>query len=888
MRRRFEQAFGQFIDAGAKSDHEIASLLRQMEIDIAVDLMGFTEGGRPGIFTHRPAPIQVNYLGYPGTVGGEWLDYLIADRVVVPDEQRRFYAERIVYLPDSYLPRDTSCVPSPGQIASADEGLPETGFVFACFNNTYKLNPVMFDIWMRLLRAVDGSVLWLPKSNLASMQNLAREAHARGVAPDRLVFAPFRKAPEQHLARLRLADLFLDTLPYNAHTTASDALWAGVPVLTCLGATFAGRVAGSLLRSLQLPELITESLADYEAAALRLARDAGALGAIREKLERHRNDASTFDEARFARTLGGGLFDDVGAVRARRAPRELRSRSMNDPRLQAALGLHQSGNLPEAARIYGEVLRSEPENFDALYLLGHVHSQNRDFVQAERLMRAALNVNPRALDALHHRGRVLLELKSEIEALACFEAMLAINPDIPEALFERANIAAANRRFAEALADYDRVVALVPQFAEVWNNRANVLASLGRHEDAVGSYGRALSLKPGDPRTLNHRAIALLELKRYEDAAHDFADVLKTDREFPYAKGNLLYSRLHCCDWQGVDEGRADVIEDLHAGKRVLTPIQAVAIVSSSNDQLQCSRIWTADQFPPAAEALWQGERYRHERIRLAYLSADLHAHATAFLMAGVFEAHDKGRFETIALSFGPDDGSHMRQRLKDAFGRFIDVRDKSDLEIGRIMREMEVDVAVDLGGHAQGARPGILALRPSPVQVHYLGFPGSLGASYVDYILADGIVIPEEQAFAYSEKVVTLPESYQCNDRARLVAPGTPSRTEAGLPEIGFVFCSFNNSFKIRPQILDLWMRLLRRVEGSVLWLLGDNAAAVQNLRREAERRGVAAGRLVFAPRDSLHRHLARHRLAHLVLDTLPCGAHTTASDALWAGSRS
>lgn len=448
---------------------------------------------------------------------------------------------------------------------------------------------------------------------------------------------------------------------------------------------------------------------------------------------------------------------------------------------------------------------------------------------------------------------------------------------------QRANIWAGNRRFAEAIADYDRVVALVPQFAEGWNNRANVLALLGRHEDAVSSYDRALLLKPGDPRTLNHRAITLFELKRYEAAAHDFADVLKADREFPYVKGNLLYSRLRCCDWQGLEEGRAGVIEDLRAGKRVLTPIQAAAIVSSSNDQLQCSRIWAAGQFPPAAEGLWQGERYRHERIRLAYFSADLHAHAIAFLMAGVFEAHDKGRFETIAFSFGPDDGSHMRQRLRGAFERFLDVRDKSDLEIGRIMREMEVDLTVDLGGHTQGR--GRESWRcAAPVQVHYLGFPGTLGASYVDYILADGIVIPREQAFAYSEKVVTLPESNQCIDRARHIAPATPPRAEAGLPETGFVFCSFNNSFKIGPEIFDLWMRLLRRVEGSVLWLLEDNAAAMQNLRREAERRGVAAGRLVFAPRDSLHRHLARHRLAHLALDTLPYGGHTTASDAVGA----
>jgi protein O-GlcNAc transferase len=300
-RRRCEQAFARFIDVSAKSDIEIASLLRQMEVDIAVDLMGYTEGGRPEIFKHPAAPLQVNYLGYPGTTGSDWLDYLIADRVVVPDDQRGLYAEQIVYMPNTFMPRDTSAVAS-APVTRAGEGLPDQAFVFACFNNTYKFNPTMFDIWMRLLLAIEGSVLWLPESKRAT-ENLAREAAARGVARDRLVFAPFRKSPDEHLARLRLADLFLDTLPYNAHTTASDALWAGLPVLTCIGQTFAGRVGASLLQSLAIPELITQSLADYETTAARLARDAKALRAIRDRLERHRLTRPTFDGGRFARDL---------------------------------------------------------------------------------------------------------------------------------------------------------------------------------------------------------------------------------------------------------------------------------------------------------------------------------------------------------------------------------------------------------------------------------------------------------------------------------------------------------------------------------------------------------------------------------------------------------
>jgi predicted O-linked N-acetylglucosamine transferase (SPINDLY family) len=301
LRRRSEQAFGRFIDVSAKSDIEIASLLRQMEIDIAVDLMGYTEGGRPEIFRHRAAPIQVGYLGYPGTLGGDWLDYFIADRVVVPDDQRRFYAEQIVYMPSTFMPRDTFA-PASVPLTRASEGLPDDGFVFACFNNAYKINPKMFDIWMRLLLAIEGSVLWLPESKRAT-ENLAREAAARGVARDRLVFAPFRKSSDEHLARLRLADLFLDTLPYNAHTTASDALWAGLPVLTCIGQTFAGRVGGSLLQSLAIPELIAQSLDEYETTALQLARDAKALGAIRNRLEQHRLTRPTFDAERFARDL---------------------------------------------------------------------------------------------------------------------------------------------------------------------------------------------------------------------------------------------------------------------------------------------------------------------------------------------------------------------------------------------------------------------------------------------------------------------------------------------------------------------------------------------------------------------------------------------------------
>jgi predicted O-linked N-acetylglucosamine transferase (SPINDLY family) len=306
-RTRLECAFERFIDARLKTDDEIATLIRDFEADIAVDLMGYTGECRSWILARRPAPIQVNYLGFPGTMGADHTDYIIADETVIPIESQGHYTEKIAYLPDCFLPvdRERRIAERPSSLREA--GLPETGFIFASFNNTYKFSPQMFDVWMRLLHAIPGSVLWLPKSHPAAVRNLLREAELRGVAPGRLVFAPVVLAPGDHLARLRLADVFLDTLPYNAHTTAVDALWAGLPVLTLRGKSFAGRVASSLLQTLGLPELIADSLDAYEAKALALARDPNALAAIKNTLAARRKDSPLFDTERFTRHLESAL-----------------------------------------------------------------------------------------------------------------------------------------------------------------------------------------------------------------------------------------------------------------------------------------------------------------------------------------------------------------------------------------------------------------------------------------------------------------------------------------------------------------------------------------------------------------------------------------------------
>jgi protein O-GlcNAc transferase len=440
-------------------------------------------------------------------------------------------------------------------------------------------------------------------------------------------------------------------------------------------------------------------------------------------------------------------------------------------------------------------------------------------------------------------------------------------------------------KFADALKALDVAMAIYPENAGLWNNRGAALAELKRLDEAVVSFGRAVSLNPGFPGPLVNRANALLALGRYEEAARDYEKALALGAALPYARGNFLHCRLQCCDWRDFAQERARLVAELRAGLPVTSPLISAALLRSPEDQLRSAQILSHAKYRASQKPLWQGERYRHERIRLAYLSADFHAHATATLMAGVFESHDRARFETLAVSFGDNDASPMRARLEKSFERFIDATDKNDAEIAAQLRELEIDIAIDLKGYTANARPGIFAHRFAPIQAGYLGFPGSMGSSYIDYIIADRIVIPESARRHYSEKVVYLPDCYQANDSKRGIAARTLTRAEAGLPQKGFVFCCFNNSYKIAPDIFALWMRLLAHLEGSVLWLLEENPAAQRNLKREAEVRGVAANRLVFAPRVAPEEHLARHRLADLFLDTLPYNAHTTASDALWAG---
>jgi len=558
-----------------------------------------------------------------------------------------------------------------------------------------------------------------------------------------------------------------------------------------------------------------------------------------------------------------------------------------DADFQRALALHQQGQLDAAEPIYRAVLARQADHFGALHLSGLIHLQRGQLNEAVQRIGQAIAVNPAAPEAHSNQAHALQGLRRFEDALAACDRALALKPDHPEALNNRGNALLDLGRAADALASYDRALAVHAAFPQALSNRGNALRALGRLPEALESYRRALQMWPDFPAALDNCGRVLRDLKRYDEAAPLFARLLAVAPNQPYAPGLLFDTRLNCCEWTGYDAMSAALTAAIERGERVDAPQSFVSHTLQPMAQRKCAELYSAAEWPEVAAPLpaRPGGGADGQRIHVCYLSADLHEHATAHLMAGLFEAHDRTRFEVTAVSFGPDDGSPMRARLNRAFERFVDVRDKSDREMAGLLHGLGVDIAVDLKGYTAANRAGILARRVAPVQVNYLGFPCSMGAPFIDYIVADRHLIPARHELAYSEKIVRLPDSYQVNDDKRQIDDRTPERAQLGLPASGFVFCSFNNSFKIRPQIFDVWMRLLRDIEGSVLWLLDDNAAASASLRREAEQRGVAADRLVFAPRLPLSAHLARHRAADLFLDTFPYNAHTTASDALWAG---
>ena len=494
---------------------------------------------------------------------------------------------------------------------------------------------------------------------------------------------------------------------------------------------------------------------------------------------------------------------------------------------------------------------------------------------------------------LTHRANALVSYGDSLrtqqrprEALQSYMQALQLNPRCAPALLSVGKILLEARQLGLALQSFDQYIALDSRSAEAHRERGQVLMELQRPREAVQSYERALEIDSRCVLSLFRRSVAFVQLGDHEATAKSFARLLEVAPDYPFALGGLLWSKLMLCDWSGWNEIAARIGAP-GSDPTAAIPFTLLTVTASAPRQLECARAYTSGYYPPSLKPLWNGERYGHRKIRVAYLSPDFGSHPVSGLLVRLFETHDRERFETLAISLAPEEASSFGRRVKGAFDTFIDASRMGDAAVAALIREREVDILVDIVGYTTGSRTGILAHRPAPVQVNYLGFPGTLGAPYIDYILADDFVIPADSRQHYAEKVVWLPGCFQANDseRIRSSEAGAALRGQHGLPESGLVFCCFNNTYKINPQSFDSWMRILQAVPGSVLWLLADEEAAQANLRREALQRGVEPERLVFAKRASYAEHLARLPCADLFLDTLPFNAGTTASDALWSG---
>ena len=584
-----------------------------------------------------------------------------------------------------------------------------------------------------------------------------------------------------------------------------------------------------------------------------------------------------------------------------------------------AVDAHRQGQIETAAALYAEILEAWPTEVNALNNLAIIkkhqgdfqgarallskafdaHSGNtvvaaaygnlcfglKDLTEARRAYARTLDLTPNDPAVLRSQADVLRQLGLTSESIAHYDRLLSLEPGFAEGWAIRGGLKADLSQPADAAVDFVRALELKPDFPQAWNNYSQVLRLLGRLNDALTATENALRYQPDYPLAQVNRAKALSDLSRPTESAKAWAIALKGRPHHLNGLGLMLQEKAKACDWSGYHGIVDEIRQKTREGRTVDLPWTFLSHTADPYLQLQSAKIHLEDRFPAPFEPLWQGEVYAHDRIRLAYVSSDFRNHAMSHLISGLFKRHDRTRFEVMGLALGPASNDAVRQKLIPTFDRFFDLKDLSDIAAAQLIRELEVDILIDLNGFTTYCRPGIFAHRPAPLQINYLGHPASMGAPFMDYIIGDRWVTPKTLEEAFSEAIIRMPHAYQVNNVERDIPEVTPTRRQLGLPNEGFVFCCFNANFKITPDVFAIWMRLLSSVPGSVLWLLQSHFEAAINLRKSAQEAGVDPERLVFAPPVALADHVARHRHADLFLDTFTCNAHTTASDALWAG---
>lgn len=748
-------------------------------------------------------------------------------------------------------------------------------------------------------------------------------------------------------ALLRRSALLLDTLGFSGFNTAIQAIECDLPVLAYEGEFMRGRLASALLRRLDLPNLVASTPQRFIDMAIDLARDAGKRSTLRAAIGERRQ--ALFRDPRPVRALEEHLAREVSMLRAsgRRAPTNIEGLMAaaadaarggdaqgalaayscvielhpdhapahykfgnvlkDQSRLEGALASYDRAisidpgfahalcnrgvvldlleRPTEALDSYERALAQNPSDSVSHHNRAMVLRKLKRFDEALKAFDCAIEINPSYAEAYCNRGTLLQDLKEWDAALASYDRSIQIYPGLPLAYFNR-GVLLAKQDPPRALADYDKAIALAPLSADAHCNRGILLARLKRPLEGLAGIDRAIELDPGLIDAHFGRAEVLVSMNRVDAAIDSYDRALNLDPAHPFLAGSRWFAKMLSCDWRGFETEVPELAARIESGLPVAPPFQVLALIDDPVVQQAAARTWIRENFPADPSLLAIKPADPRPKIHLGYFSADFRDHPVGLLMAELIELHDRSNFEVTAFAFGPDTQDPLRKRLERGFDRYVDIRDMPDSEVCALARELRVDIAIDLGGHTAESRTRIFAMRAAPIQVNYLGYPGTMGADYIDYLVADSVVIPKSLSRQYTEQIVRLPHSLLPNDSTRAIAEATPSRQKCGLPANAFVFCCFNNSYKINPPVFDVWMKLLHRIENSVLWLSPHAPGPAGNLRDEAVRRGIDPTRLIFTSRATLQsEYLARLRLGDLFLDTLPYNAHTTAIDALWAG---
>lgn len=538
--------------------------------------------------------------------------------------------------------------------------------------------------------------------------------------------------------------------------------------------------------------------------------------------------------------------------------------------------------LKAAIADYDKAIFLKPDYAQAYNNRGSALQELKQFGTALASYDKAIALAPDYAQAHYHRGTVLQELRQFDGTVASYDKAISLRPDYAEAYGNRGVALQELKQLDAAVASFDKAISLKPDFADAYCNRGTALHERKQLDAALASFDKAISLKSDLAEAYCNRGNVLQELKQLDAAVTSFDRAISLKPDFADARARKLFLQAMMCDWSEIDDG---MIAALGVSTNAVQPFAMLSLEDHPARHRARSEAFARERYLLSGPSPFAVPDARPARLRIGYFSADFHGHAVLYQLIRILELHDRTRFEVHAYSFGPPAEDAMRARVKGAVDVFRDVHALSGQDIAALARQDRIDVAIDLMGYTRNARPEIFAHRAAPVQISHLGYPGTLGAPFMDYLIADRILIPQELRRHYCEKIIYLPHGHMATDNTKQIAEQPIDRARMGLPEKGFVFCCFNNSYKISPAEFDVWMRLLARVEGSVLWLVRANSWAQKNLGTEARKRGIDPERIIFADRVPMADHLARHRLADLSLDTFNYTGHSTSADALWAG---